>query len=229
MKAWAASFALHALAAAIAATWWLDRAVKAEPSPLRWEVVFSQPPIEAVHPAVPPQATPRRKSTQSVPPAHASQLAQPQPPPTFPAPSMVAPATPSSSTTALQAQAANEAPRPVSPAPAVVEAATGPANTETAAESERQWYLALLERLRTMKHYPAIARRLGQEGVVLVEARISADGQLENMTIKRSSGYPLLDRSALQLLEIAAGNARGQLRPERPTRLEIPIAYRLES
>lgn len=97
-----------------------------------------------------------------------------------------------------------------------------------AAAAERRWYLVLLERLRAMKNYPPVARRLGQEGVVLIEARISPDGRLENAQVKKGSGYPLLDREALRLLEAAAENARGQLRPDRPANLEIPIAYRLE-
>ncbi|NTV96118.1 MAG: energy transducer TonB [Thiobacillus sp.] len=116
------------------------------------------------------------------------------------------------------------------PAPVVARPAPAPAPVvDTAAEVERRWYLALLERLREMKRYPMAAHRLGQEGVVLIEARIGADGRLEGAAVKRGSGYPLLDREALRLLEAAAETARSQLRPERPTRLEIPIAYRLES
>jgi protein TonB len=100
---------------------------------------------------------------------------------------------------------------------------------EAAAEAERRWHLVLLERLRDMKRYPMAARRLGQEGVVLIEARIAEDGRLEGARIKTGSGYPLLDDNALRLLETAAEAVRGQLRPDRPTRLDIPIAYRLES
>jgi len=100
--------------------------------------------------------------------------------------------------------------------------------TAAAAEVERRWYLALLERLRAMKRYPMVARRLGQEGVVLIEARIGQDGRLEAATVRRGSGYPMLDQDALRLLAEAAETARGQLQPERPTRLEIPIAYRLD-
>lgn len=126
------------------------------------------------------------------------------------------------------AQAASAAPPVIAPAP--VRAAPLPEpRVDTAAETERRWYLALLERLRAMHRYPMAARRRGQEGVVLIEARIGPDGRLESAEVKRGSGYPMLDQDALRLLEAAAENARGQLRPERPARLEIPIAYRLES
>ena len=107
-------------------------------------------------------------------------------------------------------------------------ASSGQTGAEEAAAAERRWYLALLERLQAMKNYPPVARRLGQEGVVLIVARISPDGRLETAQIKKGSGYPLLDREALRLLEAAAETARGQLRPDRPAHVEIPIAYRLE-
>jgi protein TonB len=86
----------------------------------------------------------------------------------------------------------------------------------------------LLERLRSMKQYPPVARRLGQEGVVVLEARIGADGRLEEARIKRSSGHSLLDREAVRLLQEAAVMAQEHLHPARPTQVEIPIAYRLD-
>jgi protein TonB len=121
-------------------------------------------------------------------------------------------------------------PTPTPPVPILARPSvpTPTVNPDVAAEIERRWYLALLERLRAMKRYPMVARRLGQEGVVLVEARIGRDGRLEGAEIKHGSGYPLLDKDALRLLEAAAETARDRLQPERPTRLEIPIAYRLE-
>lgn len=120
-----------------------------------------------------------------------------------------------------------ESPQRRSSVPVVSAGQTGVGEAEAAA-TERRWYQALLECLRAMKRYPPLARRLGQEGVVLIEARISPDGRLEDASVKKGSGYPLLDRDALRLLEAAAEMARGRLRPDRPANLEIPIAYRLE-
>lgn len=131
-------------------------------------------------------------------------------PPERPAPPRLAPPTP-------PPLAAPPAPRPEPPS--AVDAA--------AEAAERRWYAALVEQLRARKRYPLPARRLGQEGVVLLAVRVEADGRLEGVEVKRSSGHPLLDREARRLLEEAAELARDQLRPQRASRLEIPIAYRL--
>lgn len=46
--------------------------------------------------------------------------------------------------------------------------------------------------------YPEIARVRGYEGVVLVVAEILPNGRVGNMKIHKSSGYAILDRSALE-------------------------------
>ena len=45
--------------------------------------------------------------------------------------------------------------------------------------------------------YPMAARRLGQEGSVLLRIAISATGRPARVEIQRGSGFPLLDESAL--------------------------------
>jgi protein TonB len=49
--------------------------------------------------------------------------------------------------------------------------------------------------------YPLIARIRGYEGVVLLSVEISADGGVGGLRIKRSSGYAMLDRSALEAVK----------------------------
>lgn len=44
--------------------------------------------------------------------------------------------------------------------------------------------------------YPALARRRGQEGQVLLRLSVNAAGQVETITIARSSGHDLLDQEA---------------------------------
>jgi len=124
---------------------------------------------------------------------------------------------PSVAVSLATAEVAPASPRPMAPPP----------TADVAVDTEKRWQSALLESLRALKRYPGIARRLGQEGVVLVEARISREGRIEAASVKRGSGYPILDQDALRLLESAAEAARDRIRPERPTRLEVPIAYRL--
>lgn len=45
--------------------------------------------------------------------------------------------------------------------------------------------------------YPAVSRRLKEEGTVVLEVFIQADGSVGDVRVKRSSGYPRLDEAAL--------------------------------
>lgn len=79
-----------------------------------------------------------------------------------------------------------------------------------------------------MRVYPPIARRLGQEGTVMLSIEISAHGDLRGLSVRQSSGHPVLDQAAQQLARNAIAALRGQLLPPGGSRLEIPIAYRLD-
>lgn len=46
--------------------------------------------------------------------------------------------------------------------------------------------------------YPALSKRLGEQGKVLVRVLIGADGSPQQAELKRSSGFERLDRSALE-------------------------------
>ena len=46
--------------------------------------------------------------------------------------------------------------------------------------------------------YPAISRRRGEEGVVQLKVRISAQGDALNVTLAKSSGYNSLDAAAIE-------------------------------
>jgi protein TonB len=52
--------------------------------------------------------------------------------------------------------------------------------------------------------YPLGARRRGEEGTVVLDVRVAADGRADGVTLVRSSGFPELDRAA----ERAAAQAR---------------------
>lgn len=45
--------------------------------------------------------------------------------------------------------------------------------------------------------YPPLARQRGLSGTVVLSYRVEADGRLEDIAVAQSSGYTLLDRSAL--------------------------------
>lgn len=213
MRSWAASLALHGVAVGAVALLWLERSPEPPGAPpLRWQVAFAVVPTEAQPnpPAAPPRPTPPSKPRAAA-PAPPEVVAPALPPPPAEAPSVTAPA--------VIAAAAAEPMRPV---------AAAPAQTEAAAEAERRWQAALAEKLRLLKRYPMAARRLGQEGVVVLSVAVTADGRLESVAVKQGPGYPLLERDALNLLQAAVAAVRAEMRPERPTRLEIPVAYRLE-
>lgn len=45
--------------------------------------------------------------------------------------------------------------------------------------------------------YPRMARRRGHEGTVVMEVLVNRDGRVEDLRLYESSGYPMLDRSAM--------------------------------
>jgi protein TonB len=45
--------------------------------------------------------------------------------------------------------------------------------------------------------YPSLARRLGEEGTVILRVRVTAQGQVETLHVQQSSGYGPLDSAAL--------------------------------
>lgn len=251
-RAWALSLALHVIL--LAAVLGITRLVTDKPEVLRWQVSLvdmpaPEPPVaaptSATAPSIAKPVRPSKPLTRPMPMAAAGQPAElsPSPPPT----STESEAPTSSSGT--QAKSGDDVPSTASvspsaarlpaPSPTGEPAATlagspvrhpSPAtHDQPAVASERLWYAALVERLRDQRRYPAQARRRGQEGVVALEVLVEADGSLRELSVRRGSGYPLLDRAAEELVRRAMDDVRDRLRPERITRLEIPIAYQLNS
>ena len=76
--------------------------------------------------------------------------------------------------------------------------------------------------------YPAEAKRLGQEGVVLLRLKISATGAIKSVVVARSSGHALLDEAALR----AAGDWRAVPARRGATAIEsslsVPIRFKLD-
>ena len=73
--------------------------------------------------------------------------------------------------------------------------------------------------------YPMNARRLGQEGVVMLVVRIDAGGRPARVEVAQSCGFPLLDDSALKTVR------RWTFRPRRmggipvESVVEVPIRF----
>ena len=72
------------------------------------------------------------------------------------------------------------------------------------------------------------ARRLGMEGEVLIRTRVLANGESDQLVLKRSSGYALLDAAAMEAVR------RWRFLPARRgdeqivSWVEIPVRFRLE-
>lgn len=49
--------------------------------------------------------------------------------------------------------------------------------------------------------YPSASRQLGEQGKVLLRVLVNADGQVEQVTLRRSSGYDRLDQAAQETVQ----------------------------
>lgn len=118
---------------------------------------------------------------------------------------------------------------------------TAPAESEpapVAAESQTTWQetpasfrdaTALPDYERNPPpRYPATARRRGWEGLVLLEVRINKRGGVDSLRIQQSSGYTVLDDSAVKAVR------EWRFLPARvagiaiESRAEVPIRFQLE-
>ena len=77
--------------------------------------------------------------------------------------------------------------------------------------------------------YPEIARQRGWEGRVLLAMNVASDGQLQQIRITRSSGFAILDDSALQSLhQVDRIYDAVPLLNGRKLAMQIPVIYRLQ-
>lgn len=76
--------------------------------------------------------------------------------------------------------------------------------------------------------YPEAARRLGQEGLVVLSVKVSREGAPDSVAIKQSSGFSLLDEAAARAVR------RWKFHPAKIGTLpiesvvEVPIRFQLE-
>ncbi len=71
--------------------------------------------------------------------------------------------------------------------------------------------------------YPPMARRMNWSGRVAVSFIIAEDGTVHGLKVVRSSGYSMLDKSALETVRSAAPFPRPPVRAE----IEVPINFSL--
>ena len=158
------------------------------------------PPVAAVAPPKPKtQAAPSKPRPKTRPPA------KPKPAPVLPAP----PGPPSER--AITPPAAPETPavpfEDVAPVATEAEGTASASENVTLADSGTQVPTeAPVELPRTdaghlnnpAPAYPSLSRRFGEEGRVLLDVYILADGRVGEITLNRSSGFARLDHAALE-------------------------------
>lgn len=215
------------VAAHAAAFWTMAHTLRAQPAELPREpdviqatlLAPPQPePATLVAAPQPPEPTPQPPKPEPVkpktppPPKPQPKVVQPKPRPTpKPTPRPVAqPAAP-----VPEPPAAAPAPAPAAeaaPRPAASTAAPAAPAAATTLPSSSAAYLN-----NAPPPYPAMSRRLGETGKVVVRVLIGADGRAEKAEIAQSSGYQRLDDAALQ-------TARDRWRYVPGTKAGVPTA-----
>lgn len=141
---------------------------------------------EFISPPAPPAPQPQTPAPQPV-KQEVKPVVKPTPTPPLPAPTpepapMQAPAAPAPAQPAIEASTVAAAPAaPQAPAPARIELPSSDA--------------AYLNNPKPS--YPALSRRLGEQGKVVVRVLIGVDGTAQQAEIRTSSGYERLDQAAL--------------------------------
>lgn len=103
--------------------------------------------------------------------------------------------------------------------------ATSGEPTSAACESQCQiTEKELLLALGAKPDYPVEARRLGQEGRVIIRVLVNSDGAFSRASVKKSSGYSLLDQAAL---EAVAKMKTVRKADTKPRWYAVPITFSL--
>lgn len=176
------------------------------------------------------------------PPALAVRLASPPAPMATPAPAKApppgpvpteapAPTVPRAEIPLSRPTATAHSAIPAPPASPASEAAPAPRDT-AAQEAAARVFVAdhLRSDIARYFTYPTLARRKGWQGTVLLGFEISAQGRIQAVHVKHSSGHGLLDRSAVRALE-QVGHIEGfaDRFALRLYNLDLPVVYRLST
>ena len=202
-----ALWALHTGLLKRATEWVIPVAVVSEVPP--------PPPSPQVKPPPPPPATPVRPSLAPTPLALAPEPL-PQPTQTPAAPPTIAAATPVNAPVLTTA--------PVAPVPSVVAvpAPSPPAKVDmptTVADYQA----------KSPPVYPAMSKRMGEQGRVVLRVLIGADGVPQQAEVQQSSGHGRLDRAAAEAVmrwRYVPGKRGGV--PETMW-FQVPIEFKLEN
>lgn len=121
-------------------------------------------------------------------------------------------------------------PSPVPPAPIVIPEPPKPVATVDTSAARDSYGNTLWGAIGKYKQYPRIAQMRGWQGEALVELQLDGSGKLKSKKIIQSSGYDVLDKQALDMVEKAAPFPM----PPEALRgssfsIKVPIPFKLES
>ena len=180
-----------------------------EARPFSMRMLPAEPP-PAASPLPPPRPAPTR-------PAAAPPSLQPPP---RPAPVLAATAPAAVTAFTVPAQPAVAMPAPAAAPVAASAAAATPATVPARFDAD---YLH-----NPKPSYPALSRRMGEEGRVVLRVQVKADGTAETVDVAESSGFPRLDQAARDAVQ------RWRFVPARrgdqavPSSIRVPLLFRLE-
>ena len=136
-----------------------------------------------------PKPRPKVERPKPAPPAPSSFSVAPAPAEAPAEPPQPAPAPPMETT-----------PGPVASAPPATPAPAAPDLSTLIAQYRSQFIGAAVR----YKRYPLAARDNGWEGDVVVHLEVSANGELGELKLKKSSGHAVLDEQALEMFRLAS-------------------------
>jgi protein TonB len=98
--------------------------------------------------------------------------------------------------------------------------------SEPSGKVEEAQFSIISKLVREHLEYPYLARRMGWEGEVLLFFRLNPTGEVEELKVLKSSGFEVLDKSAVNAVKRASKHFP---RPKQIVLIKLPIQFKLES
>ena len=106
---------------------------------------------------------------------------------------------------------------------------TGTESSIAGGEAMERYLQTIRNKIEKNKNYPMRARTLRLQGGAMVAFLVHADGQIEGLDIRQSSGHGVLDRAALQAVTRAAPfPPHPSIVQQSVLPLEVVLSFRLE-
>ncbi len=210
--------------------WWLQQGLSREVWPLVTPVTLINVPLDPPAPAVLPDRKPEKLPEPLAVPNRLAPTPRPQPVPEPPSPPTASPS--AVSVTPLPSVAS---PLPATESPAQASSAVPPASGSRAGPGPGAAAPSVVLPSASAAYlhnpppaYPAMSRRLAEQGRVMVRVLIGTDGLPQKAELQAGSGYDRLDRAALDAVmrwRFVPGR-RGDV-PETMW-VSVPIVFNLE-